>query len=189
VILVIDTSAALAVMAAIRPGVRDELVFNARETPLAMQYPYIVGKQEVEKVAVVTGPGSFTGLRVGVSFGLGLAIGLRVPIVPLPTLDVQATRSRVPATAVVDAGRGRFYYQEPGGRPALGQPADIVTSHPLVGNVADPRMLVAAGHRFVADAELRSFVDAADILLRTAPEVPYRNLEITYMQTFSPRQI
>src|SRR5205807_5608672 len=104
----------------------------------------------ITKIAVASGPGSFTGLRVGVSFGLGLAIGLRIPIIPLPSLDLQAARSDVPAIAVIEAGRGRVYYKLPGGKPMLGDPSDIPTSHPLVGNVAPmtEAALLAAGHSF-----------------------------------------
>ena len=141
------------------------------------------------KVAVAKGPGSFTGLRVGVSVALGIAMGLRIPIVPLPTLGLQAARTDEPVTAVADAGRGHYYYLVPGGTPALGGPADIPTTHPLVGRVANHEApLLAAGHRFKPEKELRRFVEAADILLRTAPEVPYRNLEITYMQSFSAKR-
>src|ERR1700694_3717504 len=83
----------------------------------------MVKGKKLTAVAVATGPGSFTGLRVGVSFGLGLAMGLRVPISPLATLAVQAARSETPATALSEAGRGRVYYLLPGGAPALGEPA------------------------------------------------------------------
>src|SRR5438046_6992059 len=83
----------------------------------------IKGKR-LTAVAVATGPGSFTGLRVGVSFGLGLAMGLRIPIIPLPSLDLQAARSDVPAIAVIEAGRGRVYYQLPGAKPMPGNPRD-----------------------------------------------------------------
>jgi tRNA threonylcarbamoyl adenosine modification protein YeaZ len=135
--------------------------------------------QRINKVAVAGGPGSFTGLRVGVSFGLGLAKGLGVPIVPLPTLELQAARSDEPVTAVADAGRGRFYFLVPGGEVALGTPADIPTAYPLVGRVAN-----MAGHRFKPEKELRRLVEAAAKMLETAREVPYGSLEIEYMQTF-----
>ncbi len=105
----------------------------------------IARSSRITKVAVATGPGSFTGLRVGVSFGLGLAMGLRIPIVPLPTLDLQAARSDGPVTAVTDAGRGRYYFKLPGDEPRLGEPVDIPTAYDLVGIVADRPPLVAAG--------------------------------------------
>jgi tRNA threonylcarbamoyl adenosine modification protein YeaZ len=141
------------------------------------------------KVAVATGPGSFTGLRVGVSFGLGLAIGLRIPIIPLPSLDLQAARSDTPVVAVLEAGRGRVYYQLPGGKPMLGEPADIPASHPLVGNVTPKTeaALIAARHRFRPEKELRDFSGAAALVLEAAREVSYGSLEIEYMQSFSAK--
>jgi tRNA threonylcarbamoyl adenosine modification protein YeaZ len=184
-ILVIDTSGSQAVLATIDGAKWSELRLPARDPGLTPAMRQVAREGNVTRVAVATGPGSFTGLRVGVSFGLGLAMGLRVPIVPLPTLAIQAVRSDEPATAVVDAGRGRYYFQVPGEDPRLGEPADIPTSHALVGNVADRRSLVAAGHRFKPEGELQPFAEAAEILLRTAREVPYRNLEIEYMQSFS----
>ena len=141
----------------------------------------------VSKVAVVNGPGSFTGLRVGVSFALGLAMGRGIPIVPLPTLELQAARSDDAVTAVVDAGRGRFYFRTPDGTKAAGTPVEIPTDHALVGRIDRRDSLVAAGHRFQPEDELRRFVDAAALLLETAREVPYGSLEIEYMSSFSAR--
>ncbi len=182
-ILVIDTSSpSVATVATIDDGATRELSTPRFDRELVKE---LVRSRTLSKVAVASGPGSFTGLRVGVSFGLGLAMGLRIPIVPLPTLDIQAARGDEPVTAVVDAGRGRYYFKVPGERPGLGEPAAIPTSHELAGNVADRRSLVAAGHRFKPDEQLRPFAEAAEILLRTAREVPYRNLEIEYMQSFS----
>jgi tRNA threonylcarbamoyl adenosine modification protein YeaZ len=184
VILVIDTSSAIAAIATLN-GERRETFVSARSGELRSTLRHVAHEKDVTKVAVVTGPGSFTGLRVGVSFGLGLAMGLRVPIVPLPTLDLQAARTDEPVTAVADAGRGRFYFRLPDGTSGVAEPAGISTQYPLVGRLARPEALIAAGHKFKPDKELRRLVDAAAILLETAREVPYRNLEIEYMQSFS----
>jgi tRNA threonylcarbamoyl adenosine modification protein YeaZ len=182
-ILVIDTSSPSRSSLATIDGQVTEEHFAPRFSLEKLRR--LVEGKPVTKVAVATGPGSFTGLRVGVSFGLGLAIGLRIPIVALPTLDLQAARSDEPVTAIVDAGRGRYYFKVPGGEPRLGSPAEIPTSHSLAGNIADQRPLVAAGHHFKPETDLRSFAEAARTLLETAPEVPYRKLEIEYMQSFS----
>ena len=188
-IFVIDTSSSVAMIAQIDAGSRSEVAIPARDPALLPNLRKLARERQVTRVAVATGPGSFTGLRVGVSFGLGLAIGLRVPIVALPTLDLQAARSPEAVTAIVDAGRGRYYFQLPGGHARLGDPAEIPATYELVGNVADRRPLIAAGHRFKPESQLRPFVEAAEILLRTAGEVPYRNLEIEYMQSFSARKV
>jgi tRNA threonylcarbamoyl adenosine modification protein YeaZ len=187
VTFVVDTSATRWSVAVVEDGHGRTLLESTERPDLAAVYRQV---EKPDRIAVATGPGSFTGLRVGVAFGLGLAIGLRIPIVPLPSLDLRAARSLVPATAVLEAGRGRVYYQVPGGEAKLGEPADIPGSHPLIGDV-NPQTasaLVAARHRFVPASEQRDFAEAAAKVLEVAREVPYRNLEITYMQSFSPRK-
>jgi tRNA A37 threonylcarbamoyladenosine modification protein TsaB len=188
VILVIDSSANTGAIATIdETGRLHETFRSARDPGFIAQLRAIAGSKTITKVAVATGPGSFTGLRKGVSFGLGLAMGLRIPIVPLPTLELQAARSDEPVTAISDAGRGRFYYLVPGGNLGLGGPADIPKTHPLVGRVdsSGRAALESSGHRFKVESELRSFVEAAADLMKTAREVPYDSLKLEYMQSFS----
>ncbi len=190
-ILVIDTSSSVAALATIDEGTgkTDELVVPARGSELMPRLRQLATDHRIDKVAVVTGPGSFTGLRVGVSFGVGLAMGMKIPIVPLPTLQLQAARSDRPLTAVVEAGRGRFYYQVQGREPELGGPDDIPTAEPLVGRLSDAGMslLTAAGHLIEPSERLRTFGRAAQVLLESAREVAYSNVQIEYMQSFTPR--
>ncbi len=183
-ILVIDTSSpAESVVVTIDGEALEEFRTRGFDRELIKR---LVAERTPGRVAVASGPGSFTGLRVGVSFGLGLAMGLRIPIVPLPTLALQAARSRVaPVTAVVDAGRGRYYFQPPDAPAKLGEPVDIPTQHPLVGRVVHRESLLAAGLHFKPEEELVSFALAAKHVLEKAREVPYGRLEIEYMQTFS----
>ena len=192
-IYVVDTSSAICALALIEPGgdVRVEMRMPARSDGLRETLRDMAMGQDITKVAVATGPGSFTGLRVGVSFGLGLAIGLGVPIVPLPTLALQAARSDDGVLALAEAGRGRVYYMSPGGETGHGGPADLPREHPGVGwlSTATERSIVAAGVRMIPQEELRSFGEAAARLLERAREVPYRSLEIEYMQSFSARKV
>lgn len=66
---------------------------------------------DVEAVAVATGPGSFTALRVGLALVKGIAIARKVPVIGVPTLDVlaagQGSSTRALA-AVLQAGRSRI---------------------------------------------------------------------------------
>ncbi len=155
---------------------------------LPSRYRVLEDGPALTRVAVATGPGSFTGLRVGVSFGLGLAIGLGIPIVPFSTLELQAARSQDPALAVSEAGRGRVYYLAPGG-PGLADPADLPRDWPAVGwlRPATSSALEAAGVRMKHDQELQGFGAAAAIVLESAREVPYGSLKLEYMQSFSAR--
>ena len=62
-------------------------------------------------LAVSLGPGSFTGLRTGLSTAKGLVQALKVPVVGIPTLEVTARPhmgQRLPIWAILQAGRGRI---------------------------------------------------------------------------------
>ena len=47
-------------------------------------------KKSLNAIAVSIGPGSFTGLRIGLGFAKGLAYALKIPVIPVPTLQVIA---------------------------------------------------------------------------------------------------
>jgi tRNA threonylcarbamoyladenosine biosynthesis protein TsaB len=72
--------------------------------------------RSLDAVAVVSGPGSFTGVRVGLSAAKGLCEALNVPLVAISRLAVLAHLAAAPPAAPVhallDAGRGEFYYGE-----------------------------------------------------------------------------
>lgn len=57
---------------------------------------HTVGKKpdEIEALALSVGPGSFTGIRIGISFAIGFSLATGVPIVPVSTLDAIAWRAR-----------------------------------------------------------------------------------------------
>lgn len=66
----------------------------------------------LEGLAALSGPGSFTGLRVGLSAVKGLAEGLKKPIAAISLLEAMAlsTGAEGKIAAAVDAGRGEFYF-------------------------------------------------------------------------------
>jgi tRNA threonylcarbamoyladenosine biosynthesis protein TsaB len=67
---------------------------------------------ELEGLAVAVGPGSFTGLRIGLGTVKGLALALGIPVVPVPTLDAMAWGlpfAALPVCPVVDARKGEVY--------------------------------------------------------------------------------
>ena len=78
---------------------------------------------DLTAVAVAKGPGSFTGLRIGMSIAKGLCLALDIPLVAIPTLDIityAAGDPGGPVLAVLQAGRGRLCvgtYHFEGGLP------------------------------------------------------------------------
>lgn len=67
---------------------------------------------DLEGMAVSIGPGSFTGLRIGVSAVKGLALALGIPVAGVPTLDALAATlpfAAHPVCPVLDARRGEVY--------------------------------------------------------------------------------
>lgn len=66
----------------------------------------------ITAVAVSAGPGSFTGLRIGIATAKGLAFGWGVPVVPVPTMDALAHAAGPwpgPVCTLLSARRGEVY--------------------------------------------------------------------------------
>ena len=68
--------------------------------------------QQIDAVAVATGPGSFNGVRVALSTAKALAFALKKPLLGVSTLDsiaAQQRQWRAPVCAILEAGRGELY--------------------------------------------------------------------------------
>ncbi len=121
-LLAVDTSTAQ-VGLALYDGtqVLSEMIWTTRQHHTTELAPALAGlfarsgssMESVSALAVAIGPGSFTSLRVGLSFVKGLALARHVPIVGIPTLDIIAAAQPVgkhPLIAVLQAGRTRIAY-------------------------------------------------------------------------------
>lgn len=122
------------------------------------------GFTEVGRIAVAIGPGSFSGIRVGVATARGFGVALSVPVVGVTTLEALAADARsikpgVPVMVAVKGGRGQFFMQPfgadgiPASEPfavAEESAADRTPSDTglLVGNAASElaAQLAEAGH-------------------------------------------
>lgn len=119
-ILALDTSTRTAGVA-LYDGqcVSVEISWRSADNHTVELMPYIVNALDRQRVApdsltgvaVAIGPGSFTGLRIGLSVAKGLALSLGIALIGVPTLDIIAyahRRQPLPICAVIPAGRGRL---------------------------------------------------------------------------------
>jgi tRNA threonylcarbamoyladenosine biosynthesis protein TsaB len=99
----------------VESGHERENAHDASLRPLIEQALAEVGwsRNQLERIAVGTGPGSFTGLRVGIAYAQGIAEGLGVPLIGVGSLAAMArgvpmARAEV-RFAMLDARRGEFF--------------------------------------------------------------------------------
>jgi tRNA threonylcarbamoyladenosine biosynthesis protein TsaB len=156
VLLAFDTSTAVASVAVYDGALRGETTWRAERRHTEQVLPMAIyllerlghGPQDLRAVAVATGPGSYTGLRVGLALAKGLAVALRLSIIGVDTLEIVAAPWAVcgrPVRAVVDAGRRRYataLYEPVGGALVQREPARGVSLAELV-DLARPPLLLA----------------------------------------------
>ncbi|MFW6077038.1 MAG: tRNA (adenosine(37)-N6)-threonylcarbamoyltransferase complex dimerization subunit type 1 TsaB, partial [Hyphomicrobiales bacterium] len=73
-----------------------------------------VALADIDRIAVTVGPGTFTGVRIGLSLARGLKLALGTPVCGLTSLEairlnVDDNADARPVAAVIDARRGEFY--------------------------------------------------------------------------------
>lgn len=129
----------------------------------------------LDRVAVTVGPGSFTGIRVGIAAARGFGLALKRPVVGIGTLEAHAASARrlagaVPVLAVLDARRGEIYGQHfsADGRP-LGLPA-VASPETFAGQVGFGEVLAGAGADLVV-AALASGGDNVVVHQLSAPDI------------------
>ena len=97
-----------------------------------------VGWHDLTALAVGTGPGNFTGVRIAVAAARGLALGLRIPAVGVTRFQALGHGQPRPLTVIEDARRGEVYVQRlDGGPPRLASLEDgIAEGGPFTGSAA-----------------------------------------------------
>ncbi|MFN8597384.1 MAG: tRNA (adenosine(37)-N6)-threonylcarbamoyltransferase complex dimerization subunit type 1 TsaB [Anaerolineae bacterium] len=156
-ILAIDTATRNASLALYDAGsVRAEFSWDTADHHTVELMPRIVDVldqigatiEQLTGVAVSIGPGSFTGVRVGVAAAKGIAIARDLPIVGVHSTDILAYALRdakPPLVVVVRAGRGRFiaaHYAK--GRSDWKQDGEFILTTPdLIGTTWDKPMTLS----------------------------------------------
>ncbi|HEY8576635.1 MAG TPA: tRNA (adenosine(37)-N6)-threonylcarbamoyltransferase complex dimerization subunit type 1 TsaB [Devosia sp.] len=81
---------------------------------------------DLQRVVTTTGPGSFTGLRIGLSAARGIGLARNIPVVGLSSLVALSLSAQGPATVLLDARRGEAYLQTFSGPGAALEPGALL---------------------------------------------------------------
>jgi tRNA threonylcarbamoyladenosine biosynthesis protein TsaB len=115
-----------------------------------------VGFPALTRIGVTVGPGSFTGLRVGLAFAKGLSSALSIPCVGVGALEALAYGQPGFVVAVIDARREQVYVQMFEGGAALMAP-DALAATDAAARLAElyhggPATLIGSGAPLLAAA-------------------------------------
>ncbi|SMQ85861.1 tRNA threonylcarbamoyladenosine biosynthesis protein TsaB [Devosia lucknowensis] len=162
-----------------------EIFFDRLATLLARNG---LGYDAIERVAVTTGPGSFTGLRIGLSAARGLGVARKVPVLGIPSLlAISLAAPQGPSVVLIDARRDEAYlelFTAPGrtqGGPRLLSMAAARAAVPTDATLIEsPFVDIGAVARFASVADPRdypphaSYVRDADAKPQDAARIPRR---------------
>ncbi|MCX7617325.1 tRNA (adenosine(37)-N6)-threonylcarbamoyltransferase complex dimerization subunit type 1 TsaB [Tepidiforma sp.] len=165
-ILVIDTASDRFAVGVDRDGERAVTVAEEERTHttgLLSAIEALLGGERPAGIIIVTGPGSYAGLRVGIATAQGLSLATGAPLFGVRTFEAVALAAGKEAvTAIHPAGRGEFGLQRwAGGRPA----GDIV----LTGELPAGELLAGEGAGARGGIEIGPRERAAALLERLAP--------------------
>jgi tRNA threonylcarbamoyl adenosine modification protein YeaZ len=125
--------------------------------------------REIDLVLVGSGPGSYSGTRVGIAAAQGVAIAMGCPAVAMPSLlAVPSAASGKPALAIGDARRGSFWTAQVADFKLSAAPSlcDAAGLHERVANALDEGMVVFSCE------EIARFPLPEEIRARLSFEVP-----------------
>lgn len=106
---------------------------------------------DLDGVAVSLGPGSFTGLRIGMAAAKGIGMGANLPLLGVPTLDglaAQATPTDLPLCCLLDARKQQVYaafYCCEAGRWRRTSDYFAASAEQLAQSIHEPTLLVGPG--------------------------------------------
>jgi tRNA threonylcarbamoyl adenosine modification protein YeaZ len=149
-IVAIDSSTNIASLALAQDGVLAEVSWRCGQNHSVELLPRLsqlldeakVSIKDTSLIIVARGPGSFNGLRVGLSTAKGLAFSLGVPIIGVSSLEAEAyghAQSGLPICPIFNAGRGEIavaLYQKKGNWQQL-SPEHITNVDALAGEIKE----------------------------------------------------
>lgn len=132
-------------------------------------------KKKLKAIGVALGPGSFTSLRVGLSFAKGISLGLGIPVIGVPTLDITANQQPtddIPLCAFLQAGRGKLaasFYDVRRNHWVSREAIEIYTAETLSEAISEPTIITGE-----FDADIRAVFRKNKNIRMSAPAASLR---------------
>ncbi|HJY18839.1 MAG TPA: tRNA (adenosine(37)-N6)-threonylcarbamoyltransferase complex dimerization subunit type 1 TsaB [Xanthobacteraceae bacterium] len=134
---------------------------------------------DLDRIVVTTGPGSFTGLRVGIAAARGLGLATKIPVVGVSTLSAYAAPylgvdNKNPVIAAIDARHAHVFLQvfAPNGRTSTAP--RLAALNEAVHAAADaPARIVGSAAQAVADGLAESGPAPVLVDARDAPDIAW----------------
>jgi tRNA threonylcarbamoyladenosine biosynthesis protein TsaB len=134
---------------------------------------------DLERIVVTTGPGSFTGLRVGIAAARGLGVATNIPVVGVTTLSAYAAPylaadDQTPVVVAIDARHQHVYLQVfgAGGRTLI--PPRLAPLNEAIRAASEaPTRIVGSAAQAVADGLARTAPQPVIVDTRAAPDIAW----------------
>lgn len=136
---------------------------------------------DLDRIAVTVGPGTFTGMRIGVAAARALALALGIPIAGFTSLEVMAMNAQFrdrgswpdSLAIAVDARRGQVYFQPfiPGWPPHCAEPRIVSIAEAAARPGEGPLVFAGSGGALAAEAARQAGREARAILPTLAPNM------------------
>ena len=189
-ILAIDTSTNIGSIALYdtEKGVIGEITLNVKQNHSAITMTVLdtlltisnTDKKDIDKIAVSIGPGSFTGIRIGVGLAKGLAYALKKPIVGINELDLLANiyTGDKKVIAMLDARKERVFcgvYKRKNNTFTLENDYLAEEFMNILETVTEPTVFVGDG-AFIYKDIIRNKLEDKAIFIKNALNIPRASL-------------